>query len=177
MNCPLCGFENIEGDDWCAKCRTDLADAGGDARAADIERDLLNRPLGDLVTDNFVEVPPNRSVRDTVKACNEGGYHCAIVVSDGKVVGMFTERDVLLKLADDYEQRADAPISDFMTHDPVMLNIESPLAFALNRMMVGGYRHIPVCRDGKLAGIVSVRDAVAYMVERFPEALPAEPVA
>ena len=61
------------------------------------------------------------------------------------------------------------PVSDHMTANPVTLQADDPVAYALNRMMVGGYRHIPVQRDGKLVGVASVRDILGYLVKRFPE--------
>jgi CBS domain-containing protein len=59
-----------------------------------------------------------------------------------------------------------------MTPRPETLKAGDPLAFALNRMMVGGYRHIPIEEDGKLAGIVSVRHVLKYLTSRFPDAIP-----
>ena len=93
-----------------------------------------------------------KSVREVVQQLHNGGHHCAVVLKDDGIVGIFTERDILQKLADRFESRADAPVSDYMTPDPDTLRVGDPVAFGLNRMMVRGYRHIPVLKDGKLAG-------------------------
>lgn len=174
MICPSCGFDNIEGEDLCNRCHGDLTNATAANQRNDIEDDLLQRPLGALATDKYIEVPPDRSVREMVRAWHDGGHHCAVVVAGGAIVGIFTERDLLLKLANDYNALADAPVSDFMTRDPVTLKDDVPAAFALNRMMVGGYRHIPLEHDGRLTGVVSVRDILAYLAKRFGDVIRTE---
>lgn len=173
MLCPSCGFENIDGADLCGRCLADMTTVGLAENGSDIEGDLLRRPLGDLATGSFLRISPDQSVRETVAAWKQGGQHCAVVVSDESIVGIFTERDLLCKVASDYAARADAPVRDFMTPDPVTLDSEVPIAFGLNRMMVGGYRHVPISRDGRLCGVVSVRDILAYLVHQFSDVIPA----
>ncbi|MGH7224104.1 MAG: CBS domain-containing protein, partial [Gemmataceae bacterium] len=55
------------------------------------------------------------------------------------------------------------PIQDFMTADPETVRPTDTLAFALHKMDVGGYRHLPVLKDGQLLGIISVRDMLRHM--------------
>jgi CBS domain-containing protein len=55
-----------------------------------------------------------------------------------------------------------------MTPDPVSLSEDDTLAYAVNKMSVGGYRHIPITRDGKPVGIISVRDLLRYLSKLFP---------
>jgi CBS domain-containing protein len=56
-----------------------------------------------------------------------------------------------------------------MTKDPETLEEDQTIACALNKMSVGGYRHIPIVRHGKPVGVVSIRDLVDFLVELFPE--------
>ncbi len=167
MICPFCDFENIEGVDQCERCQADLAHLQGGENLCYIEHDLLHRPLGELAVRDYLEVTPETSVADTVRRMNEGGHHCALIVSDKRLAGIFTERDVLIKLAGCGELPSDRPISDLMVEQPTTLSRTDTVALALNRMMVRGYRHIPVVDgDGNLAGVVSVRDILRYLVER-----------
>jgi CBS domain-containing protein len=66
-----------------------------------------------------------------------------------------------------------------MTPDPETLELDDPIVWALNRMSVGGYRHVPlVDRDGRPVGILSVKDIVHYIVALFPNevlTLPPDP--
>jgi len=173
MECPACSFENIEGVDECARCKADLSGIADAGQGSDIEGDLLTRPLADLMTPSYVEVPPDRSVGETLHAWNQAGQHCAMVTEGGSIVGIFTERDVLYKLADKFGRCSDQPVRQYMTPNPETLRDSDPVAFALNRMMLGGYRHIPIERDGRLVGIVSVRDILAYLARQFGDVITA----
>ena len=173
MNCPFCNHKNIPGVDECAHCDGGLAGFNESDSASEIERDLLHRSLGEILAHDYIEVRPTDSVRDVVNRLNESGSHCAFVVDESKLVGIFTERDVLNKIARDYSQSADNAVSEFMTAHPVALKHDEPIVFGLNRMVAGDYRHIPIFKDGKLTGVVSVRDILRYMVEHFDEWLPA----
>ena len=175
MNCPFCSQENTTGVDQCARCGADLTNLDDRENAHDIEKDLLQRPLGHLTADDYLELSPETPVGETIRRLNEGGYHCAIVVSEGHIVGIFTERDILNKLADRMDDCADAPISEYMTSNPEVLRKQDPMAFGLNRMMVPGFRHIPIEEDGTLAGVVSVRDILGYMVDQFHDVITASP--
>ncbi len=119
MICPFCNHNNIDGVDECAECRGSLAGFDGDDNTSRIERDLLKRKLGEIVAHDYVEIPPDLPIRDAIRRLNEGDCHCAIVVDENGIAGIFTERDVLTKLADQYGTHADAPVSTCMTPDPV----------------------------------------------------------
>lgn len=169
MHCPYCSFENIEGVDQCARCDFDLTDIRGfqESEHSDIERNLLKQSLEVVATKDYVEISPDTTVRDAIDLMNKGGFHSAMIIENKSIVGIFTERDILYKLAKQFRDKADSPVSDFMTTNPVTLRSQDPIVFGLNRMMVGEYRHIPIEKDGQLSGMVSVRDVLRYMVEQI----------
>jgi CBS domain-containing protein len=90
-----------------------------------------------------------------------------MVVDRGELVGIFSERDALMKLNVDAVTFFNRPISQFMTPNPVTLETSDKIAFALQKMNVGGYRHLPVLFNGKLAGVISIRDILRYLTERI----------
>lgn len=173
MECPFCSYDNLEGVDQCARCQADLTHITGAAEELDIERDLLSRPLSDLLAKDYVVVSPKLSVAETIRKIADDGCHCAIVVDNDAIEGIFTERDVLRKVADQFDAQADRPVAEFMTPNPATLQHDVPVAFALNRMMVGGYRHVPIEQDGTLAGMVSVRDILNYLAKEFSDVITA----
>ena len=94
---------------------------------------------------------------------------CAIVVDkDGKVAGIFSERDFILKVARDFATLRSRPVAEFMTRNPETQPPDGTIAYALNLMSQGGFRHIPIIdSDSKPIGMVSVKDVVDHMVETF----------
>lgn len=169
MHCPFCNYDNIEGEDQCARCQVDLVDIRRlqEDDHSDIERNLFNTTLDELSTKEYIEITTDTSIHQAINRMNEKNHQCAMVVEGDSVIGILTERDILQKYAHQYQDKADAPVSEFMTPDPVTLRSEDPVVLGINRMMVGGYRHIPLHRDGKLAGMVSVRDVLSHMVEQI----------
>jgi len=90
------------------------------------------------------------------------------VVEQGKLVGIFTERDVLMKLNDRAAELGDRPVSQFMTETVQSLPATAKIAFALHRMDLGGYRHVPIVDDeGRPIGIFSVRDMLNYLTRKM----------
>ena len=91
-----------------------------------------------------------------------------LVVEKGRVVGIFSERDALRKRL--YEGKGlDRPVREVMTANPEVLTPHDPIALAMNRMGMGGYRHVPLV-DGERrpVGMLVMRDVVRYIVRFFP---------
>ncbi len=174
MICPSCGFGNIAGADQCAECESDLNDLDAPVGRSAIEQSVMSDPVVGLIPTDPLQVPPTMPFRDVVGRLVETGRNCALVVDDdGVMVGIFTERDTLLRVAQRFDEVASQPISDFMTPDPERLRPTDTVAFGLNRMMVGDYRHLPIEKDGKALGVVSVRHILGYIAERCPGILEA----
>ena len=91
------------------------------------------------------------------------------MVEGGRVVGVFTERDVLNNVTPRREQTLDRPVADMMTTDPVVLGEDESVLVAINKMSIGGFRHIPVVDENRgLRGILSGRDILEH-VHRIAE--------
>lgn len=94
-----------------------------------------------------------------------------IIDPNGKMQGIFTERDCLMKILGKDIDLA-KPVSDFMTRHPVCERPEASLAFALNLMSNGGFRHIPIIdQDNMPIGVVSVKDVVDHIVRKMLKAI------
>lgn len=172
MKCPSCHADNIAGVDQCTECQTDLRHLDVPAGRTSIERSMMRDPIADLIPRDPLKVGGETPVRHVVQRLIQTGRNCALVVSDdGAMIGIFTERDVLLRTADRYPQVADRPVREFMTPDPERVRPDDTIAYGLNRMMVGDYRHMPIEREGKAMGVVSVRHILGYIESRHPEAL------
>ena len=92
-------------------------------------------------------------VADALRRMHEDGSDCLLVTDEGQLVGIFTDRDAVVKAADKRLQLY--RVEDFMTPDPVVLRHDDPIAVAIHKMAVGGFRHIPIVEDGKPTGVVA----------------------
>ena len=130
---------------------------------------ILETPISDLPLRAPILIGATSTVADAVTSMNENHTGCVLVGKDGKLIGIFTERDVLTKnfLRADSDKVA---VETVMTKNPETLEPDDSIAFALNKMSVGGYRHIPIVEaSGKPVGVLSVRDIVDFLVDLFPE--------
>jgi len=141
-----------------------------------LDNRTLQEPLRLLNPRSPLTVPPAATLRQAIDIMREHHVGCVLVAEDERLIGILTERDLLLKLEGAGLGR---PVSDLMTADPETLSPDDPIAWALNRMSVGGYRHVPlVDATGRPVGILSVKDIVHYIVALFPNevlTLPPDP--
>ena len=91
----------------------------------------------------------------------------ALVVSNSEVelVGIFSERDLVRALASEGESCLQKPVSEYMTHDVLCAELDDSIDKVLGIMTEGRFRHMPVMEDGKLAGVISIGDAVKARIE------------
>ena len=145
----------------------------GDERARDLRfaELILSETLGPLSDARpLATVGPHESVSAAVDAMVSVGIGCSLIMDGDKLVGLFSERDVLLKIVAKGLDATSVQVSDVMTPDPICLQHDDEIAYALNKMAVGGYRHVPVLKDdGTPEAIVSMRDIVNYIVQFYPE--------
>jgi CBS domain-containing protein len=112
---------------------------------------LLREPVSVLRPHEPLVFSGTATVTEAMRAMKRGHRGCIIVTADGtadsKVTGIFTERDVLFRIVDQGRNPAQLPLAEVMTPDPETLSVRSAVAYALNKMSVGGFRHIPVVDD------------------------------
>ena len=116
--------------------------------------------IGDIMTTNLLTVPPSATVAETATMMGQRGTGSALVMDGDALLGIFTERDVVRALGQQFDA-AGHPVSDWMTPDPDTVPPETTPADALRTMLQRGFRHLPVAKDGRIVGIVSMRDLSA----------------
>lgn len=113
----------------------------------------------ELVGGNVISISPNETVRvaATTMASEEVG---ALAVMDkGRLVGIFTERDLVHACADDADVDM-AVVSEWMTAEPDSLDPEMPVQDAADWMLAAGYRHLPIVDGVNVVGMVSIKDVL-----------------
>ncbi|MEO6398655.1 MAG: CBS domain-containing protein [Tepidiformaceae bacterium] len=164
--CPSCGTENIEGSDTCEHCTADLRSVDVPESTQTATDSDLALPVSSIRFERPPTVPPTATVREAVDAMLGGRTGAVVVLDAGRISGILTERDVLKRIAGLADSSA-APVSEFMTKDPVTLRHNDPMAHALNKMGEGGFRHIPITQDGQLIGIATARDVMAWVLGKY----------
>jgi CBS domain-containing protein len=167
MICPSCKHENILGSDACEECGqtlTQLAEPG-----SPMERSITRHPVGVLARKSPIMVASSVTVRSALDTLVENSIGCLLIEENGRVVGIFTERDVLNRVLPD-RGRLDEPVSSVMTAAPETIRIDDSIAYAMHEMTVGGYRHLPIAgTDGSAAGVISARDVVRFLSIRYAD--------
>lgn len=97
----------------------------------------------------------------------ENQVGAVMVVEDGKLAGVFTERDALFRVIAEGRDVARTQLADVMTRNPQTVHPDKPFADALHLMYEGGFRHVPVVEDGRPIGMISARDALGPELEDF----------
>jgi signal-transduction protein with cAMP-binding, CBS, and nucleotidyltransferase domain len=109
------------------------------------------------------------SVGDVIRAMQDGGHGCALLTENNRLIGIFTERDVLLSVFGN-DAVLVQPVSEYMTVEPVCVGTKDPVRKVLLLMYQGGYRHIPIVdAAGQVAGCVRHKDIAACLVNHFAE--------
>ena len=137
-------------------------------------------PLNSLMTPP-VTIEMGASTQDAINLMIDRHVGHVLIVSAGTLKGIFSERDVLVKILNKpVGNLRQIPVEHFMKADPQTANVKDSLDTAILYMAKGGYRHVPIVDEkNHPVGTVSVRDIISHLVEHFPQdvlTLPPKPI-
>jgi CBS domain-containing protein len=122
-----------------------------------------------METDDFVCIQPETPLSEAIEQMKKDEGGCAIVCDEsGRVVGIFTERDLLNKIVGQQVEK-NAPVRDFMSAAVETLTTDATIGDAVRIMNEKSYRNIPLVRDEQLIGSISVFDIITYLAESYPK--------
>jgi len=117
------------------------------------------RAVREVMSTGLITVAPSAMISEAVGTMSKAGVGSVLVLEDGALVGILTERDVLRAFDQMHADPARvSPVSKGMTRDPRTIDLDATVGAAMDRMLDGGFRHLPVMEGGTLVGIVSMRD-------------------
>jgi CBS domain-containing protein len=116
----------------------------------------------DLMSAALVIVDPDTTVAEAATIMSTNHVGSALVMEDDSLVGIFTERDVMRAVASDFDA-AHHPVGGFMTPDPATADPAAGAKEALDKMLEGGFRHLPVVYGDRVVGVISMRDLTASL--------------
>jgi len=107
------------------------------------------------------------SVREATGILAEKRIGAVPVMENGEIAGIFSERDVIYKLREIGAAVLDMPLGHIMTALPVTIEPETSVMAALSLMTRRRIRHLPVVKDGRMVGFVSIGDLVKYRIDKI----------
>ena len=165
MICPSCGHDNIPGMDECAKCLASLSYEDLPTPAPGVHHTIVTDPISVLDPPPPVCVSPETSLAQVIYFLRSNNMGALLVCGpDGKLTGIFTERDLLYRVAGQVRDLSGIAVREVMTPNPTALKASAPIAHALHLMAVHGFRHIPIVDDeGRPLGLTSFRGMVQFI--------------
>ena len=161
MICPVCRFGNFPGDDTCANCGADLWNADTPQQLSTFRGKLLGLHLDELGAPEPHLIDVGAPIDEAIDRMRAEHVDCLLVTDRGALVGIFTDRDAILKVAG--RSAAGRTIGEVMSRDPVILRSGDPVAVAIHKMAVGGFRHVPIVKGGVPVAVVSARDVFRHL--------------
>lgn len=161
MICPVCQWQNFLGEDVCENCGADLWRSDTPEQATSFHGRLLGMHLDRLGAARPVTVDGELSAAEAIERMKRDSTDCLLVTEGGRLVGIFTDRDAILKVGARRDDRR--PLREVMTADPVVLRRNDPVAVAIHKMAIGGFRHVPIVDDGLPIGLISARDVFRHL--------------
>ncbi len=130
-----------------------------------LERALAEEQVGTIHCSPFARIAPQASVHQAIEKMRALKVGCLLVMEGRRLVGLFTERDVLNKVAENYRKTSLLPISALMTRNVITVDENDPTGAALCVMAGFGYRHVPVLDfEGDVVGVVSPQRMVDFLM-------------
>ena len=124
----------------------------------------------DLVPRPHATVDIGDAMWKVVEAMKSKNRGAVLVTEEGKLVGIFTERDLVSRLDHDDALWSHVVVKDVMTPHPTVVRPYESVAEAMRLLIQGRRRHLPVVDDkGKVLGLLSIRDILAYVASKFPD--------
>ena len=166
MNCPSCGHENIDGIDRCEECLASFRqlDIPSADAAEGLARSVMEDNLSHLDQDETISVAPDTPALEVTERMKNSNSGCALIVDGDKLVGIFTEHDVLKRVTGAGDLAA-VSVKELMSANPETLNEKDSVAEALNKMSLGRYRHIPFKKSDGSYAVASIRSVLKYIAQ------------
>ncbi len=171
MICPNCGFDNVPGEESCDQCQQDLTHLDQVAPIEPIGSRLVNDKVKDLQPPAPYLLDRKATIQDALAQFSTHRIGAVLIVDEQKqLLGILSERDITLRVAGLHDAIQNLCVEDFMTPKPETVQLTDPLVFALHKMDVGDYRHLPVVDKGVPVGMISVRGLLAHMTRHLSDA-------
>jgi len=170
MKCPSCGFENLAGSDHCEECLHSLMqrDLPRPKKSETMQKIIMTAPVSEVMDGQSLLIANTTdSLKKIVKILQKEGQSAVLVYKKKKVVGIISQRDILHKVAGKRKDLSKVTAQEIMTPNPDCVNVNAPIAYVVNKMSMGGFRHVPVLDDnGTPLSILTIKHVLIYLDKR-----------
>ena len=171
MICPSCCHTNLPGDDVCRHCKQPLTFFDLPHPENQLERSVMYDQVKSLKQNPPVIISESATIGEAMDLMTSSNVGALLVVDKlGNLTGIFSERDLLRRIADLQADYKNLPITQFMTPRPESVSTTDTLNFVLQKMDAGGYRHVPVLENGRPVSIISARDMLRFLTRLCKDA-------
>jgi CBS domain-containing protein len=125
------------------------------------------RSILDAKGHHITSVPPDASLTDALKVLGERNIGAVLVMSQGRIEGILSERDIVRVLGERGAGVLDEPVTAVMTRKVVSCCPSDTVAALMETMTLGKFRHLPVVEDGRVVGLISIGDVVKHRVKEY----------
>ena len=128
----------------------------------------IQDPISTLGLELPLVVELGTNMKNALNSLQQEKQNCLLITDSNELKGILTERDILLKVTGKGFDLDLVTVDEFMTQDPEYLTPEDPLAYALNKMHIGGFRHVPIVNDlMKPVGLISISNIISTIADYF----------
>jgi CBS domain-containing protein len=128
----------------------------------------IDSPISDFDLRQPLIIELGTCLENVLENMQKTNNNCVLTLSNERLNGILTERDILLKVTGKGYDLQLTTIDEFITPNPEYVSPEDPLAYALNKMYVGGFRNVPVVNDEMYPiGIISISDIISTIADYF----------
>ncbi|OGS01928.1 MAG: hypothetical protein A3G41_08930 [Elusimicrobia bacterium RIFCSPLOWO2_12_FULL_59_9] len=163
MICPACEHDNLPGVEECENCQHPLSPLDLPQPTRGLQKRILEGTVSELKPRPAIAVAPDASVSSAVELMQANKIGCVLVQAAGSLAGILTEKALLKSVGLRLKELPSIQVKEVMDPHPVALTEKSTIAFAFHTMSVGDSRYVPVLRNDRSLGIISVRDLLRYL--------------
>lgn len=169
MICPHCNFDNYAGEEVCERCLLDLTQVDSAPKPKnEFHRTIIEEPVSKLDLPPLLVCKAEDQVADVIEVMKSKKLGCVVVQEKQFPLGIFTERDIVMKVVSRAADPKKLTVRGIMTSPVETVKSSDSIAFALNKMSIGGYRHVPIVdEEGRVTGVISVRNILQYLAKQI----------
>ena len=132
---------------------------------------MPRRLVSDLMSGTVCSLPESASILEAVRLMSERHIGAVLVVDEGRLKGIFSERDALARVMAAGRDPVETTLAEVMTVNPRTAIPQMSAVAALFMMRDGGFRHLPVVEDEQVKGVISMRDFIGAEFQEVDEQL------